>query len=1294
MLRKKFYLTLNLLLGGSFLVTQGLTSCEAAKEKFSIFLTQNYDGGGIVKSDKTQGEVGETVKIEVELNDGYTVAHIKVNGEIKSQGVTTFEFQPVSGENKVEVVFSDEHGTIIDPGAKPIKNQFELHIILNGNHGVVEADKLKGKVGETVNVTINPDPGYEIESIEFNKVEYSLDTRTFTPVEGKNKLKVSFKKVEEVHYDWSLDVVHNEGGVVTPSAIQGNKDEKIEVEITLEPEYIVDKIIFNNKDFNVDTRLFTPVDGVNKLEVKFIHESALSKLDKGFELTGKLVKEHETDIKTPEEFIEVLNGLETFNNAFGFIHGQWEYSVNNHPEFATLPQKTGVTKKELLDADKIVFNGTLEKISQNKYDWSNKDDVKEIMTYFKNVYDNMSLPVWYTCVAAFYFGTTVIVNDFNYFENTNNFISMQYVQEKEYILEHYSNIEGVKEFVEQFKVDTTLAPKDNNYFDEDLQRNLYILCEFGYKLWGKIFAVTRDVDTIAKHTVTIFKFLMSGSFEGNEKEFTEACNLFGQLITEGFCNKDSFPIFLNALGFIDNMNNDNVAHYDLRGSSGWILTKYKELMPEITKDIHHLYRVFKFIGFIAKDITINELNFLKVLFNNSQDIKYSESFIHASKAFMRAYTNLGNEALLVKEAIPQAIEKNNYLFKNVFNSATFDKNYEDPSIINVNTYFTNTTDFSIGEINSNLNIDKILEEIENASKKDIKTLTEEDETYYKSFVESELLGKMQIENSVTRYALKGKTDYKQGDKLDLTLYKTEPNKETEIIKLDESKVKGFSTNNKKTDILIFNLDSSKDIAVSYTVDNLNLSLKLEQEGEYNELWNLRENYLPLDFDSTSLKFKSGFNGVEINIPEILGVDRTKTGRQYVAIKYNEQFLFGTVYLYDPKDVINFTCVDDFNVPLNKEIDLKAISGGSVYNCKAIYVDEKFTVFYKIRKEDLRFLDIVGINGTNETKYTFNTIGLQKLNVTITDKDIESKQIELTFNAREAISYSKSIHSRENEYYSFIGATRFEDKVLDFTIEENYDFGDMTMNSSYRESRDIKLTANDFDNKLDYTKMEINSYGEVTDYYQGIPYEFRLYRLKQEYIDKYFLGNAGDEFAFVYGFKVKFSDTDISKGILYVYEDYQNPEYVSTVFKQSEYISIYDNNSYIDTSFTGEGLAKIDIKKYDNENLQTTTESIEAIYNVVKPYNVEDQGMRVDSNISVSNPLNDDYVLNVTRETKHFIYLPYSKRDHSIYVNELIEDITFKDIKDYIDYSYPLYEEQEITILYHGEKVKLRLRLTE
>ena len=32
MFRKKFYLTLNLLLGTSFLVTQGLTSCETVKE--------------------------------------------------------------------------------------------------------------------------------------------------------------------------------------------------------------------------------------------------------------------------------------------------------------------------------------------------------------------------------------------------------------------------------------------------------------------------------------------------------------------------------------------------------------------------------------------------------------------------------------------------------------------------------------------------------------------------------------------------------------------------------------------------------------------------------------------------------------------------------------------------------------------------------------------------------------------------------------------------------------------------------------------------------------------------------------------------------------------------------------------------------------------------------------------------------------------------------------------------------------------------------------------------------------
>ncbi len=1290
MFRKKFYLTLNLLLGTSFLVTQGLTSCETVKEQFNIFVTQNSEEAGLINIDKTKGAVGETVKIEVELNDGYTVAHIKVNGEIKSEGVTIFEFQPVAGENKVEVVFADENGTVIDPGAKPIKGQFELNIILNGNHGKVEADKLKGKVGENVTVTINPDPGYEIKSVEFNNVQYAIDTRTFTPIEGKNTLKVGFKKTEEVHYDWSLEVTHNEGGVVTPSATQGKIGEKIEIQVTLEPEYIIDKLLFNGKEENVDTRLFTPADGINKLEVQFIHESALSKLDKGFALTGKIEKEHETDIRTNEDFIETLNQLTEFNKAFHFEHGEWEYSVNNHPEFANLPQKTGVTKKELLSADKIVFNGTLKKIADKEYDWTNKEHVKEIVTYFKNVYDNISLPVWYTCVSAFYFGTTVIVNNRTY-SFDGYFRNMFSYKQKDYILKHYSHIDGVEEFVNQYNVETILAPKDGNYFDEQLQHDLYILCEFGYKLWGKAFAVTRDVETVAKTIVTLYKFLKTGSFGGYEKDFAEACNLFGELITEGFCNKDSFPVFISAFGFIDNMSRDNVASYDLYDNVCVVMSKYKDIMPGLTNDIHHLYRIFKFIGFIAKEITVNELEFVKILLNNPQDIKYSEAFVYGSKAFMKAYTSLGNEALLVKEAFPKAIEKVNYIFKNVINSAHFisDENFR----FSLNN-FTNVSKSSFGEIVSTLNIDKILEEVDKASKLDPKALTEENETYYRNFIENELLSKLEIKQDSTTYKLAGNQNYRLNQKLDLTIYKTEQGKETETIKLTEKDVKGFSTTNKKTDALIYSIDNNKDLVVPYNVENERHSFQLTYENDYEQNDSY---YLPLNFDGAKVKVNTYVMGENIEIinPEFVGLDKTKVGEQYVAIKYNEQLYFGCLYLYDPKDVLKLTTIGEcLNVPLNVEIDLRGKNYQlSFFEYQGIYINEELKIISKKWLYNER--SIIGINGTGNTKHTFTKEGLQTLNIQLETFE-GSKDLEVSFNVKKPISKKKEL-TGSDDFYNFIGAKRNEEKLLKFNSYEIYEFGvycysnSICLNSHYEISKEHMLKASDFDNDLDYRKVEVSNYGRAIDYYQGLPFEYSVYHLKKEILDSYFIGESHNEFSHMLNSELSDYNIRVNQGTLYVGKDYSS-DHISTLFISDDKRHNVKKGTKIDTSSVGEHKTTIEISHYD-ENSQETIETVEAIYNVVKPIYIDRFDIYINDEISDENSLPDDQVLNAYRESKNTFILPYSENESALYSNEAIKDIKFKDIKYLIDYSYPLYEEQVIEMIYKGEKVKLHVILS-
>lgn len=167
---------------------------------------------------------------------------------------------------------------------------------------------------------------------------------------------------------------------------------------------------------------------------------------------------------------------------------------------------------------------------------------------------------------------------------------------------------------------------------------------------------------------------------------------------------------------------------------------------------------------------------------------------------------------------------------------------------------------------------------------------------------------------------------------------------------------------------------------------------------------------------------------------------------------------------------------------------------------------------------------------------------------------------------------------------------------------------------------------------------------------------------------------------------------VNQGTLYVGKDYSS-DHISTLFISDDKRHNVKKGTKIDTSSVGEHKTTIEISYYD-ENSQETIETVEAIYNVVKPIYIDRFDIYINDEISDENSLPDDQVLNAYRESKNTFILPYSENESTLYSNEAIKDIKFKDIKYLIDYSYPLYEEQVIEMIYKGEKVKLHVILSK
>ncbi len=145
---------------------------------------------GEVTVDINEGIVEETEKITVTIKakEGFVINNISINDEPIDKISETVTFKPVTGENKVVVVFK----------AKPIDNSFTVNIIKSGvgsEYLTVKLDKAEGKAGETVNFTLTYSvAAFEIVDILVNGKSIQKETRSFIAIKGENVLEIKIQK--------------------------------------------------------------------------------------------------------------------------------------------------------------------------------------------------------------------------------------------------------------------------------------------------------------------------------------------------------------------------------------------------------------------------------------------------------------------------------------------------------------------------------------------------------------------------------------------------------------------------------------------------------------------------------------------------------------------------------------------------------------------------------------------------------------------------------------------------------------------------------------------------------------------------------------------------------------------------------------------------------------------------------------------------------------------------------------------------------------------------------------------
>lgn len=201
-------------------------------EKFNISFS--VTGSGSVSLDKSQAYYGETVDVTFKPNAGYGLSQVLVNGEDKTADVTA--------DNKLAILVTQD--TVIKAVfAKP----YEIAVNVSDDQGgTAVANKETAMAGESVEITITPDAGYQIASVmvgEEDKTADVKDGKLILTVTGDTEVTVTFEKME-----FTVSVHANTGGRVQTNASVAKFGDTVTATITPDAGYGISKVTVNGED--------------------------------------------------------------------------------------------------------------------------------------------------------------------------------------------------------------------------------------------------------------------------------------------------------------------------------------------------------------------------------------------------------------------------------------------------------------------------------------------------------------------------------------------------------------------------------------------------------------------------------------------------------------------------------------------------------------------------------------------------------------------------------------------------------------------------------------------------------------------------------------------------------------------------------------------------------------------------------------------------------------------------------------------------------------------------------------
>lgn len=246
---KSHAITIGELQNGKVTAAVNGEAVETAEENAEVTLTVAPDEGYRLKA----GTLAAT----------YQVPGENATDEPKTEQVVLTPVEGKKGEYTFTMPTADVTVTA------EFEQTYKVEVAATLENGKVKPDKDRAAAGETVQLTVTPNEGYELESIHVTygkEQEVTVENNTFKMPAGDVNVSARFKeaKTEETKplHTVTVTVKDNQGGTATAEPNQAAADQTVKLNIQPKDGWIVDKVTMNDE-------LVDLADPMDKLSYQF-----------------------------------------------------------------------------------------------------------------------------------------------------------------------------------------------------------------------------------------------------------------------------------------------------------------------------------------------------------------------------------------------------------------------------------------------------------------------------------------------------------------------------------------------------------------------------------------------------------------------------------------------------------------------------------------------------------------------------------------------------------------------------------------------------------------------------------------------------------------------------------------------------------------------------------------------------------------------------------------------------------------------------------------------------------------